>query len=68
MTRENGGPAVKLIPLAVAAEMLGVSVRWVRDHRTELPYYELPGGEHRVDERALVRWLQRQRPKPEEDK
>ncbi len=47
----------QLIGIPEAAKMLGVKVRWVRDHLRELPAVRLSERQIRFDPQKLRRWL-----------
>ena len=55
----------RLLKLADAAAVLGVSLKWLRTHGTrgELSFYRIVSPRiHRCDERAMLAWMERQRP------
>ncbi len=49
----------RLLTLQEAADRLGVTPRYLSDHRKELPFLRrlTPGGTVRVEEAALMKWL-----------
>lgn len=61
---ENRTSGVRLITLKEAAKALGVTPRWLREHRSTLPFYRtLTERTHRIDEAGMIAWLARTRPR-----
>jgi hypothetical protein len=55
-------PEPRLLRLEDAARHLSVSVKWLRAHRKELPFFlELSPRVLRVDVARMERWLERRR-------
>ena len=52
-------PDDRLLTADEAAEMLGQTSRWVRDHRLELPRVKLPGRTLRFSEKRLAAMIKR---------
>jgi hypothetical protein len=61
-TPAEPSPEPRLLRLEDAAKHLAVSVKWLRAHRRELPFFlELSPRVLRVDVARMERWLERRR-------
>jgi Helix-turn-helix domain len=56
---EEPGGGDRLLDVAEAAEVVGHSPRWVRDHAHDLPRVQTPGRLLRFSERRLKAWIKR---------
>ena len=56
---ESGDATEKLVTIQEAAEILGQSPRWVRDHQNELPRVKLPGRTVRFAAKRLNAFIRR---------